>query len=67
MEVISTNSKRRPKRRLFKKAEYEIVDDGNFVFDEYYRTLRLESELSDLRVDNVNPIRAPNCERTKRC
>ena len=31
---------------------------GNFIEDEYTHTLRLESELSDLRVGYANPIRA---------
>ena len=33
---------------------------GNFAVGEYTRPLRLESELSDLRVGYANPIRGAN-------
>ena len=32
--------------------------NGNFAFGEYLHTLRLASELADLRVADANPIRA---------
>jgi hypothetical protein len=32
------------------------MSNGNFIKDEYTHTLRLESELSDLRVGYANPI-----------
>ena len=34
------------------------MSNGNFIKDEYTHTLRLESELSDLRVGYANPYRA---------
>ena len=44
---------------------HKFVDDGNFAYGEYFRTLRLKSELFDLRVENVNPIRTQTlCEQT---
>ena len=36
----------------------ECKSNGNFIKDEYTHTLRLESELSDLRVGYANPYRA---------
>ena len=33
-------------------------NDGNFAYGEYPHPLRLESELSDLREEGTNPIRA---------
>ena len=39
-----------------------IIQDGNFAFGEYLHTLRLASELADLRVADANPIRATTHE-----
>ena len=36
--------------------------NGNFAFGEYLHTLRLASELADLRVADANPIRATTHE-----
>ena len=36
---------------------------GNFITDEYTHTLRLESELSDLRVGYANPCDIRRCVR----
>ena len=40
---------------FFGAAEYCEIEYGNFIVDEYTHTLRLESELSDLRVGYANP------------
>ena len=42
--------------RIEKDTSFEVIYGyGNFITDEYTPTLRLESELSDLRVGYANP------------
>lgn len=52
---------------LYGEQEYCKGEHGNFITDEYTHTLRLESELLDLRVGYANQYPKHKCFECVRC
>ena len=52
--VKSLSRHKPPYREILMESDFNMLH-GNFITDEYTPTLRLESELSDLRVGYANP------------